>query len=84
MSSSTPSRSLLWLVDLAVIKHIGQPLPDLCMSIIAARVGRAKIPRPPKRTVVLEREIVIRGSRKKKWAHHTLTKYRIRGAFRWR
>jgi len=84
MSSSVPSRSLLWLVDLAAIKHIGQPLPDLCMSIIAKRVGRAKIPKPPKVTVTLEREIVIRGSRKKKWAHHTLTKYRIKRAFRWR
>lgn len=80
MSSSIPSRSLLWLVDLAAIKHIGQPLPDLCMSIIAARVGRAKIPRPLKRTVVLEREIIIRGAKIKK----SVTKYRIKRAFRWR
>jgi hypothetical protein len=81
MSSSVPSRSLLWLVDMAAIKHIGQPLPDLCMSLIAACVGRANIPRPPRRTLVtLEREIVIRGAKIKK----SVTKYRIKRAFRWR
>jgi len=88
MSSSVPSRSLLWLVDLAAIKHMGQTLPDLCMSIIAARVGRAKVPKTHRTTVTLEREIVVRGSRKKKWdssgQHHQLTRYRIKKAFRWR
>ncbi len=80
MSSTIPSKSLLWLVDLAAIKHVGQPLPDLCMSLIATRVGSSKAPRPQRKLYTLEREIVIRGAKIKK----SVTKYRIKRAFRWR
>ena len=81
------SSSSLWLCDLACRKLTGTPLPHLPMWIIASdldRLNKQDVIKFEKPELKSEDEIIIKGSRKKKWTKHILTKYRIKRAFRHR